>query len=150
MQKTPKLFDQRNKEKKTIEFSKKKRKRVNIGEIWICKIWINIGSEISKDWKHQRPVLIISNYLWWDLVLVTPMTTKYNKNYEKNLFKITDYQKFWLNKQSFCILNQTKTISIKRLIKKINNITVAWNYITKVPQNILTKIKNLIKEVFYL
>jgi len=57
MEKTIELFDSWNKQKKFIEFYKKKIKIVKTWEIWISKVWINIWSEVSKDWEFSRPVL---------------------------------------------------------------------------------------------
>ena len=147
MDKTVKLFDEWNKEKKNIEHSNIKTKRVSIWEIWICKIWINIGSEISKDDSFQRPVLIIWNYLWGDLVSIIPLSTKYNKNYKSFYIKIENHTKFWLNKPSYLCINQIRTISIKRLIKKINNTKIKWKYKKVLPINF---IKEVIKSTFEL
>jgi len=149
MQKTKRLFNQRNIDKQNIEFLQNKIKRVVVWEIWICKIWVNIGSESSKDNKYMRPVLIIKTYLGWDLVWIIPITTKYKEKYKKYYFKINNYQKFGLKEQSYCLLNQYKPISIKRLIKKINNTTIKWQYKQKITKNILKKTKNLLSEIHF-
>jgi len=39
----------------------------------------------------------------------------------KFLYKLKDYSKYWLKKESYILLNQYKTISLKRLVKKIND-----------------------------
>lgn len=129
MKKTDLEFDLWNKEKKFIEFFKKKNKIVKIWEIWIAKIWINLWSEISKDWDYSRPVLVISNFLWWDLVWIVPFTTKYKDKYKKYLLEFNDFEKFWLKEKSYLVLNQFKTISIKRLERKLNNKNVGWVFI---------------------
>jgi mRNA-degrading endonuclease toxin of MazEF toxin-antitoxin module len=126
MQKTEELFNIWNDEKQKIDFSKKiNRKRVNIGEIWICKIGVNIGSEISKDEKFQRPVLIISNFLGGDLVAILPMSTKFNEKYKEFYLEIENFENYGLNQKTYLLLNHFKTISTKRLVKRINNITIS-------------------------
>jgi len=121
MEKTKKLFDDWNDKKQDLDFLWNWFKRTIIWEIWICNIWVNIWSEISKDKNFQRPVLIFTKSLWWDLVWVIPFTTKYNKNYSKYLIKIENYKKFWLDYESYLSINNFKIISKKRLVKKINN-----------------------------
>ncbi len=120
MKKTKEEFDLWNEEKKKLEFSSSKIKKVKRWEIWLAKIWINIGSEISKDGAFERPVLVVSNHMWWDLVWIVPITTKYNKNCGQFLLKIQNYEKYWLNKQSYLCLNHFKMISAKRLIFRLN------------------------------
>ena len=39
-------------------------------EIWVAKIGVNIGNEISKDDPFLRPVLILNNRLGGDLILI--------------------------------------------------------------------------------
>ncbi len=125
MEKTKELFDEWNKQKFFIEKYKNKRKFVNIWEIWIIKIWVNIGSEISKDWFFTRPILIMSNFLWWDLVWVIPFTTQYNSNYSEYLLELENFEKYWLNKKSYLVLNQFKIVSMKRLTRLLNS-TKSW------------------------
>lgn len=121
MEKTKELFDLWNKQKKFVEFYKNKSKPVKIWEIWMTKVWINVWSEISKDWLFSRPVLIISTHLWWDLVWVIPTTTKYKEQYSKFLLEISEYEKYWLDEKSYLLLNQFKIISLKRLDRILNN-----------------------------
>ena len=132
MKKTKRLFDDWNIEKQNIEF-KWKIKKVKKWEIWVAKIWINIWSEISKDWKNLRPILVISNHMWWDLVWIIPITTKYNKNYDDFLVEIRNYKKYWLKEKSYFSINNFRTISLKRLVYKINNKYIEWKlkYILK-------------------
>ncbi|MDQ7022974.1 MAG: type II toxin-antitoxin system PemK/MazF family toxin [Candidatus Gracilibacteria bacterium] len=98
-----------------------KNKKVKRGEIWVAKIGVNIGSEISKDGKYLRPVLVMSNHMGGDLVGIIPITTKYNKNYDKFLIEIRNYQKYGLKEKSYFSINNFKTISLKRLTYKIND-----------------------------
>jgi hypothetical protein len=141
MEKTKEDFNKWNKEKQFIEFFKKKTKIVKLWDIWITKVWINIWSEISKDWEFSRPVLVISNFLWWDLIWIIPFTTQYNSNYDKYLLEFKEYKKYWLNKKSYLVLNQFKIISIKRLERKINNKWYKNKFIPLVNNQILDNIK---------
>ncbi|MFA6090912.1 MAG: type II toxin-antitoxin system PemK/MazF family toxin [Candidatus Gracilibacteria bacterium] len=151
MQKTEELFNIWNDEKQKIDFSKKiNRKRVNIGEIWICKIGVNIGSEISKDEKFQRPVLIISNFLGGDLVAILPMSTKFNEKYKEFYLEIENFENYGLNQKTYLLLNHFKTISTKRLVKRINNITISTGHIPCVPHLEMLQIKKLIQKMYKL
>jgi hypothetical protein len=78
--------------------------------------------------------------LWWDLVWIIPFTTQYNKNYDKYLFEFIDYEKYWLSKKSYLILNQFKIMSLKRLDRKLNDTKVNWIYQDLVNENILNEI----------
>lgn len=145
------MFESWNQEKQKIEFSKKvDNKLALVWDIWICKIWLNIWWEVSKNDKFQRPILVISNHLWADLVWIIPITTKFKENYKKFYFEINDFEKYWLDEKSYLILNQFKVISKKRLIKKLNNINKKWLYIPKVDKEKITEIKKLIKQVYRL
>ena len=62
MHKTPELYNIWNEEKKKLELHEKP-KITHIGEIWLMKIGVNIGNEISKDTHFMRPVLIASRPL---------------------------------------------------------------------------------------
>ena len=151
MQKTKELFDEWNDKKKDINLLWDGFKKVVIWEIWVCNIWINIGNEISKDWDFLRPVLIVGNYMWGDLVSIIPFTTQYNKKYSKFLLKIKNHYKIWLSKESYLSLNNFKTISKKRLEYKINNTYKINRYFKLVNKNfiniILEKIINLNKKI---
>lgn len=110
-------FDNWNNIKKLID---KKEIRRDVffyeREIWWCSAGINIGIEIDgKHKSYERPFLIIKKFnsqmLW-----VLPLTTqnKFNKYY----YNIN------INHQNTSIcLSQLKTISSKRLLRKISVIT---------------------------
>ena len=89
-------------------------------QFWLYYIWVNLWNEESKEKPFLRPCLIINNYLKWDLILIIPLTTKYNKNLESIYYKL-EWGKYWLDKSSYLLLNQFKVISKKRLIRKIEN-----------------------------
>jgi len=144
MEKTRQLFELWCKEKYFLENFKNKKKFVNIGEIWIIKIGVNIWSEISKDWNFTRPVLIVSNFLWWDLIWIIPFTTQYNKNYKKFLYKLENYEKYWLKKTSYLVLNQFKIVSLKRLTRLVNS-TKSWKQ--KISKEKIKQIKELYKKI---
>jgi len=104
---------------KKIELQKSEIKHfVKKRQFWLYYVWMNLWNEESKQNPFIRPCLIINNYLKWDLILVVPLTTKFNKNLEDIFYKI-DWEKYSLDKTSYLLLNQFKVISKKRLIRKI-------------------------------
>lgn len=125
-----------------------KIKRVKIWEIWLAKVWVNIWSEISKDWKFLRPVLVIKNYLWWDLVWIIPITWQYNESYSDFLFEIRNFKKYGLSINSYLSLNNFKTISLKRLIYKINDKYIDWQYKFLLKKSYLNIVKSNLKKIF--
>ncbi len=110
-------FDNWNIEKKNVD-----KKFINRNlyfhtkEIWWCSTGVNIGSEVDgKNNNFERPFLIIkkfNNAMLW----VMPLTTKTKDN--KNHYKLTD-----VNKTSFVVLSQLKTISSKRLLRKVSTVS---------------------------
>jgi mRNA-degrading endonuclease toxin of MazEF toxin-antitoxin module len=83
------------------------------------KVWVNLGTEISKDAPYMRPCIILSQKLWWDLVFVIPLTSKYSgQEYARPLI---DAHIYGLLEDSRYLLNQVRTISIKRLVFKCND-----------------------------
>jgi mRNA-degrading endonuclease toxin of MazEF toxin-antitoxin module len=121
MQKTSQLYDDRNQEKQRMEFSSKK-KEVVPWQLWICKIGVNIWSEISKDLDFSRPVLILKTNLWGDVVTIIPLTSKFHAQHAYQYIYFEDRKKYGLALPSYFLLNQVKTISIKRLTRRINDI----------------------------
>lgn len=148
MKKTKELFDEWNKEKIIIDLKWNSTTKVKIWEIWITKIWINIWWENSKDWKFSRPVLVISIWIWWDLIWIIPFTGWYNMNYERTYFKLNNSIKYWLEKDSNLLLNQFKVISKKRLLYKINNLSTRNNIKPIIWNNILKLINIKLKTLF--
>jgi mRNA interferase MazF len=112
-------FDAWNKEKKIVD-----KKTVNKNlyfyarEIWWCSAGLNVGVEADgKNENFERPMLIIKKFNA-DMVWVLPLTTKEKVN--KYHFKLThETIKSWV------ILSQVKTISTKRLLRKIGSISKA-------------------------
>lgn len=145
MEKTKELFDIWNREKKFLEFYKNKLKIVKKWEIWMTKVWINIWSEISKDWEFSRPVLVLKSHLWWDLVWVIPFTSKYSNRYSKFLLEFEDFEKYWLSQKSYLILNQFKIISLRRLDRILNNTIKKWINYPLVDEKIISNITNELK-----
>ncbi len=142
MQKTSSLFESWNKQKQFLEFRKNKPKRVKSWEIWIAQVGVNLGSEISKDGDFSRPVLVISNFLWWDIVWVIPLTTHYNTNFSQFLYPIKNWKKFGLHRESFLCLNQFKTMSTKRLTRQLNGRKNQGKQVPLIPHWELEKIKD--------
>lgn len=128
MQKTSDLFNLWNEKKQFLEFFQR-QKIVTPWQIRIHHVGVNIGSEISKDWDFMRPVLILKTHLGGDLVLWIPFTTKYHEKYPNQYVHFQDRKKYWLDQESYLLLNQIKIVSIKRLSRKLNDY---WS-IPKVP-----------------
>ncbi len=107
-------FDNWNEIKKKTQSSS--RAPVKVGEIYWCKLGLNIGVEQDgKDIEFQRPVLIIKKFSH-EIVLVIPLTTKKHEGdwyFKLNLFE----------NNSYAILNQTKPIDTKRLISSMGQIS---------------------------
>lgn len=118
-------FDDWNEEKKEI-YHNGKLKLVKPWEIWLCKIWMNIGWEMSKGNVNyfQRPVLVISTRIWWDLACIIPFSTQpaKSKDTEKFTIPFIEREKHGLDKPTNLILNQLRIVSIKRLKRAFNNI----------------------------
>jgi len=144
MEKNKEIFDLWNEKKKEVDL-KWKIKRVKVWEIWLCKIGINIWWEISKDWKFLRPVLITSNKLWLDLVWVIPLTSVYNEFNSNYLLELDYYERYWLDKKSYLVLNQFKIISLKRFTRKLNGYYRLNTFLPLVPVN---KIKYYLNKYF--
>ncbi|MEK7459853.1 MAG: type II toxin-antitoxin system PemK/MazF family toxin [Patescibacteria group bacterium] len=125
-------FDKWNSEKKLVD-----KKTVNrdlffyAREIWWCSAGLNIGVEADgKNENYERPFLIIKKFNA-DMVWVLPLTTqeKINKYY----FKL-NYEEL----KSWVVLSQIKTISTKRLLRKVGSISESdFKEVVERLQNIL-------------
>ena len=115
MEKSEKIFDQWNQEKKKVHCEGATGFRnmffVQEKEIWYVKLWINIGYEKDGKSEYKRAVLVIKRM--GNLFLVVPMTTK-----EKNNIYHYKLESF-VGRSSWLILSQIKTIDKKRYIQKI-------------------------------
>jgi mRNA interferase MazF len=110
-------FDKWNIEKQLVD-----KKKVNRDlffherELWWCSAGINIGVESNgKNENFERPMLIVKKFNA-DMLWVIPMTTK-----EKN-----DKYHYLINQElikSWAVLSQLKTISTKRLLRKIGSVS---------------------------
>ena len=120
MEKSEKIFDQWNQEKKKVHCEGATGYRnmffVQEKEIWYVKLWINIGYEEDGKSEYKRAVLVIKRM--WNLFLVIPMTTK-----EKNNMYHYKLESF-VGRSSWLIISQIKTIDKKRYIQKIWEISV--------------------------
>jgi len=83
-------------QKSNIKYHVKKR------QFWLYYVWLNIWNEESKQEPFLRPCLVINNYLKWDLILIVPLTTKYNKNLDDIFYKI-EWKKYSLDKDSYLL-----------------------------------------------
>ena len=110
-------FDKWNIEKKIVD-----KKVVNrdlffyAREIWWCSAGLNIGVEADgKNENYERPFLIIKKFNA-DMVWVLPLTTQEKNN--KYYFKLNHEELI-----SWVVLSQIKTISTKRLLRKVGLIS---------------------------
>ena len=110
-------FDKWNIEKKIVD-----KKVVNrdlffyAREIWWCSAGLNIGVEADgKNENYERPFLIIKKFNA-DMVWVLPLTTQEKNN--KYYFKLNHEELI-----SWVVLSQIKTISTKRLLRKVGSIS---------------------------
>jgi len=92
-------------------------------EVVLISLDSTVGSEIQK----TRPCLIISpKEMNYSNVIVAPMTSKY-KDYPTRVK---------INKDSFVVLDQIKTVSSKRVLKKLD---------IKVTSKQINEVKSIIK-----
>ncbi len=131
-------FDGWNKEKKRLQ-KITNRIEPNVWEIWMYKVWINLGNEISKEKPFMRPCVILNNFIGWDLILIAPLTSK--KHNGKFEIEITEYEIYGLARLSYVLINQVKPISKKRLIYNISTYRVWREKIKLVSKSVLEIIK---------
>jgi mRNA-degrading endonuclease toxin of MazEF toxin-antitoxin module len=94
-------------------------------EIWWASVGLNVGSEQNgKDEEFQRPVLVLKKfgqYIFWAI----PLTSKKKDNGYRFEIKYTEHYENIAGelinegKEGIIVLNQLKTMSIKRLIRKM-------------------------------
>lgn len=107
-------FDKWNILKKNLE-KRSSFPFVSTKEIWWCALGVNIGIEIDgKNENFERPVLIIKAYNT-EMIKIIPLTTSTRDN--KYYFKIKKIT--FEGKMSYAVLSQVRTISAKRLLRKI-------------------------------
>jgi len=85
-------------------------------EVWWASLGANVGSEIEgKNINFERPVLVLKKFSK-DMLWILPLTSKH---------KETEYHhKSVYNDQEFSvILSQLRTISSKRLLRKVRKIS---------------------------
>ncbi len=107
-------FDKWNDLKKEID-SKSVPIYANRRELWWCSFGLNIGTEMyGKNELFERPVLILKVYNK-ETLKVIPLTTKSNSTKYHHKVILGEVL-------SYASLNQAKTISTKRLSRKIGRI----------------------------
>ncbi len=109
-------FDTWNEIKKKIDYSLS-RKTVKLGEIYWCKLGLNIGTEQNgREGNFERPVIVIKKFSN-RTVLVAPLTTQLHEGtwyFDIILF----------DKKQQVLLNQIKPIDTKRLLNSIGQISL--------------------------
>ena len=110
-------FDKWNAYQKTLdkqEFDGFCRER----EVWWCALGVNIGSEQDgKNDLFERPVLIIKK-IRKDLLRIIPLTSKIDDHDDRITATIA-------GERSQILLSQARTISSKRLLRKIGYVRIA-------------------------
>lgn len=85
-------------------------------ELWWCSAGINVGVEANgKNENFERPMLIMKKFNA-DMLWVIPMTTKERNDAYHHLITQGELK-------SWAVLSQLKTISTKRLLRKINTVS---------------------------
>ncbi len=90
-------------------------------------VLVNLNPTVGSEMQKMRPCLVISpNEMNYSNIIVAPMTST-EKDYPTRVK---------LDESSFVILDQIRTISIKRVVKKTD---------IKISQKSIKEIKNIIK-----
>jgi mRNA interferase MazF len=112
-------FDSWNREKKIVDQKVISRDFFfHEREIWWCSAGLNVGVEADgKNENFERPFLIIKKFNA-DMIWVLPLTSKEKRD---GFYYKLDYEYL----RSWVILTQIKTISTKRLLRKIESISEA-------------------------
>ncbi len=100
----------------SLDLSEKYAQSFKEGDVWWASIGMNIGHE--EDGKHQkfeRPILILKKFNQ-HLLLIVPLSSKLKEN-NKYYHKIMVSSKF-----SSVMMFQVRTVSSKRLIRKMGRI----------------------------
>lgn len=138
MEKADIVFDLWNTDKKKLQ-KNEKTLEPNVWEIWMYKVWVNLGNEISREEPFMRPCVVLNNFVGWDLILVAPLTSKkHNGRFE---IELHEYVSCWLSQASYVLINQIKPISKKRLVYKINARKLWTERVKLVWKSVLEQIK---------
>lgn len=105
-------FDSWNQIKKRVNESN--HTKVKLGEVFWCKLGLNIGVEQDGRNDFERPVVIIKKFSS-QIVLIAPLTTKFHAG---NWYLKVNF----LNRNQQIILNQIKPIDTRRLLNSIGQI----------------------------
>ena len=110
-----KNFDTWNELKKKTDYSNKPDNfNYHLGDIWWCKLGLNIGFEQDgKDEDFQRPVLVIFGFSK-NTCLVIPLTTSNQKHKYRIPIGLID------GKEAKAIISQIRVVDTKRFIEKID------------------------------
>ncbi|MBR2659329.1 type II toxin-antitoxin system PemK/MazF family toxin [Candidatus Saccharibacteria bacterium] len=91
------------------------QKCVKEGEVWWCGMGENVGVEINgKNEEFSRPILVFKKFGKYEFMGI-PLSTKYHKG---SWYVTYNFQ----GKKRTAVLCQAKTISVKRLYKRIGQL----------------------------
>jgi mRNA interferase MazF len=101
----------------------------NQREIWWCCIGLNVGSEVDgKNELFERPVIIIKVFNS-NMIRVAPLTSKIKEDSHHYIIR-------YLGREGSVILSQMKTISPKRLSRKMTRLDkVQFNRLVETIRN---------------
>jgi mRNA interferase MazF len=107
-------FDRWNNLKKRIE-NTNLAVFANKREIWWCHLGINVGSEVcGKNDPFERPVLVLKVFTN-NLILVAPLSSKHKETKNHIEIRVGEHT-------SYLMVEHIKTISTKRLSRKISKV----------------------------
>lgn len=91
--------------------------QVSMGDVWWCSVGENVGVEVfGKGERFSRPVIILYKFNQYSF-LVIPLTSKKKKGKKYVLFEIGGIPQT-------ALLNQIRTISYKRLDRKMASLSM--------------------------
>lgn len=132
-----KKFDEWNEKVKVIN-ERPEMPYYSSGDVWWCALGVNVGSEQDgKNENFERPVTILIKMMD-STALIAPITSTIKSFNDRHTIVIQ-------NKESQILLSQTKTISTKRLMRKIstvkksNHLIILVKYFEYLARNITTK-----------
>ena len=135
-------FESWNKEKQKINKKDSKKKSFhNVGEIWWCKVGVNVGFEIDGKENFLRPVLIYKT-LTPDTFFGIPLTKKkegeMKDKIEKFYYKLETFELDGVSFDSLLSLQDIRKFDNKRLENKYKEL----------PSNKYKEIRKKLKEIF--
>ena len=131
------IFDAWNEQKKKIHNDREVEKYPKPREIWLTKMWVNIGDEQNGKEKFTRPVLILKKI--WSLFFCVALSTKNKESFFYKKLQTAHFIDWFEVSDSVLIVSQAKNFDKKRFIKQIG----------RIEQEEFLEIKKLLKEIYF-